>query len=141
MTVQCPHCSVELSAPPSEAGQVSSCTHCGGKFQLPMPTAHVPGTPEQSMRKEVADKKLAAGLCGILIGGFGVHKFILGYNHAGIIMLSVSLASTVAGFCLIIPLLVPVALQVIGLVEGIIYLTKSDDEFYRTYVAQKREWF
>ena len=140
MTVQCPHCSAQLSASPSAAGQVSSCTHCGGKFQLPVPTAQIPRTPEQSIRKEIADKKLAAGLCGILIGGFGVHKFILGYNNAGIIMLSVSLAGTFLGACLVIPLLIPVALQVIGLVEGILYLTKDDDEFYQTYVARKREW-
>lgn len=93
------------------------------------------------MRKEVADKKLAAGLCGILIGGFGVHKFILGYNNAGIIMLSLSLAGTFLGLCLVVPLLITVALQVIGLVEGILYLTKSDEEFYQTYVARKREWF
>jgi hypothetical protein len=29
----------------------------------------------------------------------------------------------------------------IGLIEGIIYLTKSDAEFYNTYVANKKEWF
>ena len=27
-----------------------------------------------------AEKKVAAGVCGILLGCFGVHKFILGYN-------------------------------------------------------------
>lgn len=141
MTVQCPHCSAQLSVSPSAAGQVSSCTQCGGKFQLPVPTAYAPHSPEQSTRKEVADKKLAAGLCGILIGGFGVHKFILGYNNAGIIMLAGSLVGTFLGACLIIPLVVPMALGVIGLVEGILYLTKSDEEFYRTYMARRREWF
>ncbi len=30
---------------------------------------------------------------------------------------------------------------VIGLVEGIIYLTKSDEEFYQTYMLGKKEWF
>jgi hypothetical protein len=30
---------------------------------------------------------------------------------------------------------------VIGLVEGIIYLTKSDEEFVRTYVQNKKGWF
>ena len=141
MTVQCPHCSAQLSASPSEAGQVSSCTHCGGKFQLPVPTAQIPRPPEQSIRKEIADKKLAAGLCGILIGGFGVHKFILGYNNAGIIMLSLSIAGMFLGICLVVPLLITVALQVIGLIEGILYLTKGDEEFYQTYMAQKKEWF
>ncbi len=32
-------------------------------------------------------------------------------------------------------------MHVIGLVEGIIYLTKSDDEFYETYVANQKTWF
>jgi hypothetical protein len=30
---------------------------------------------------------------------------------------------------------------VIGLIEGIIYLTKSDPEFYWTYVVGRKEWF
>jgi hypothetical protein len=32
-------------------------------------------------------------------------------------------------------------MSIIGLIEGIIYLTKSDAEFDATYVAAKREWF
>ena len=31
-----------------------------------------------------ADKKIAAGVCGILLGALGIHKFILGYNTQGI---------------------------------------------------------
>lgn len=93
-------------------------------------------------RSEVASKKLAAGLCGILLGGFGVHKFILGYNNAGIIMLVVTVASLLGG----IPtcgLTWPVTgvMSVIGLVEGIIYLTQSDDQFYETYMVGTKEWF
>src|ERR1700745_3825598 len=38
-----------------------------------------------------ASKKMAAGLCGILLGSLGVHKFILGYNTEGIIMLLITL--------------------------------------------------
>jgi hypothetical protein len=30
--------------------------------------------------------------------------------------------------------------HVIGLVEGIHKLTKTDDEFYRTYIVGKKEW-
>ncbi|NNC62181.1 MAG: hypothetical protein HKO11_07575, partial [Eudoraea sp.] len=29
----------------------------------------------------------------------------------------------------------------IGLIEGIIYLTKSDEEFYNTYQVGKKPWF
>src|ERR1017187_9093753 len=31
-----------------------------------------------------ASNKIPAGICGILLGGFGVHKFILGYTGAGL---------------------------------------------------------
>jgi hypothetical protein len=29
----------------------------------------------------------------------------------------------------------------IGLIEGIIYLTKSDEEFYQLYAVDKKGWF
>ena len=32
-------------------------------------------------------------------------------------------------------------MHIIGLIEGIIYLTKSDDEFVRLYVDGRKEWF
>jgi hypothetical protein len=33
------------------------------------------------------------------------------------------------------------AMHIIGLIEGIIYLTKSDEEFVRIYVDGRKEWF
>ena len=30
---------------------------------------------------------------------------------------------------------------IIGLIEGILYLTKSDEEFYKLYAVEKRGWF
>lgn len=82
------------------------------------------------------NKKLLAGLLGIFLGFLGIHKFILGYNTEGVIMLVISL---IGGFFICgIPTTV---VWLIGLVEGIIYLTKSDDEFYQTYQVGKRAWF
>lgn len=37
------------------------------------------------------NKKVVAGICGILLGGLGVHKFLLGYNTEGLIMLLVNI--------------------------------------------------
>jgi TM2 domain-containing membrane protein YozV len=88
-----------------------------------------------------ADKKIAAGICGILLGGLGVHKFILGYTAEGAIMLACSLAGMFFGMCLVFPIIAPVAFGVIGLVEGILYLTKSDEEFVATYITNKKGWF
>ncbi|MFZ9628339.1 MAG: TM2 domain-containing protein [Ilumatobacteraceae bacterium] len=80
----------------------------------------------------MSGKKLAAGICGILLGGLGIHKFVLGYTKEGLIMLLTGLLTCGIGTAV---------WSVIGLVEGIIYLTKSDDEFYRTYVAGRKGWF
>ena len=38
-----------------------------------------------------AEKKVAAGILGILLGGLGIHKFVLGYTGAGITMLLVTI--------------------------------------------------
>ena len=84
------------------------------------------------IKDERASKKIAAGICGILLGYFGVHKFILGYTGAGLIMLLVSVLTCFAA--------APV-MYIIGLIEGILYLTKSDEEFVRTYVEGRKEWF
>ncbi|MFN4270067.1 MAG: TM2 domain-containing protein [Thermosynechococcus sp.] len=81
---------------------------------------------------DISGKKLAAGICGILLGTLGIHKFVLGYNTEGLIMLLVSLLTC--------GLVAPV-MGIIGLIEDIIYLTKSDEEFYRTYIASKKGWF
>ena len=74
------------------------------------------------------NKRVLAGVLGILFGGLGVHKFILGYTQEGIIQLIIGVATCGIG-------------SVIGLIEGIIYLTKSDLEFYNTYQANKKAWF
>jgi TM2 domain-containing membrane protein YozV len=89
-----------------------------------------------------ASNKIPAGICGILLGGFGVHKFILGYSGAGGIMLAITLGSLFGGF-LTCGLTFPIygVMHIIGLVEGIIYLTKPDEEFVRTYVDGRKEWF
>ncbi len=74
-----------------------------------------------------SEKKLVAGILAILVGVFGIHKFYLGYTKAGILHLILGLACGIGG--------------VIGLIEGIIYLTKSDEEFDQIYVQNQKEWF
>ncbi len=82
--------------------------------------------------QEFAGKKIVAGVCGIVAGGLGIHKFVLGLTTPGIIMLCVTVLTCGAGLIVMGP---------IGLIEGIIYLTKSDEEFYQTYAVQKKGWF
>ena len=74
------------------------------------------------------NKKLIAGILAIVIGSLGIHKFVLGYTKEGIIQIVLTVVTCgLAG--------------IIGLIEGIIYLTKSDEEFYQTYQVGKKGWF
>ena len=91
--------------------------------------------PTQYNQEEAHSKKVAAGVVAIVssvfcVGWIGAHKFMLGYKNEGLISLLLSL------------LCIPMAIfNVIALIEGILYLTKSDEEFYQTYMAEKKGWF
>lgn len=81
--------------------------------------------------ENVTNTRLAAGICAIVAGSLGVHKFVLGMTTPGIVMLVVTLATCGLG---------GVVMHVIGIVEGVTYLLRSDDEFYQTYMVEKKEW-
>ena len=87
-----------------------------------------------------ASNKIAAGICGILLGCLGVHKFILGYTGAGLIMLLVSILAPIVT-CFTFGTVGPIVMAIIGIVEGIIYLCKTDEEFVRVYMDGRKEWF
>jgi TM2 domain-containing membrane protein YozV len=76
--------------------------------------------------------KLAAGLLGIFLGGLGAHKMALGYWKAAFIMLGLTVLS-----CGI--LYIPI--HIVGIVEAVIYLTRTDDDFRTIYVIGTKEWF
>jgi len=99
------------------------------------PSTALPPLPPPTINDR-ASKKITAGVFGILIGALGIHKFILGYTGAGVIMLLVSIVGgllTCGGSTGV--------MAIIGLIEGIVYLTKSDEEFVRIYVDGRKEWF
>lgn len=127
--IQCPNCQKTGEVPEGFVGTSVQCPTCGTAFVVAAPG---PFQPVPVRQYPGADKKIAAGICGILLGCFGVHKFILGFTTAGVIMLLGTLATCFVG---------GIVMSTIGLVEGIIYLTKSDAEFYQTYIVEKREWF
>ena len=147
LIVDCPFCGERLTFLPSQAGAAVSCPKCFGKFQVPLPTARNAagtgnfGPAESSEYRDFVNKKILVGVLGIVLGGLGIHKFVLGLNTAGVIMLSVWLIGMVTGICIVVPIFASMAMGVIGLVEGIIYLTKSDEDFYQTYAVEKKEWF
>ncbi len=73
--------------------------------------------------------KVTAGVLAILLGWLGIHKFYLGYAASGILLIIITLVT-----CGIVS-------SFIGLIEGILYLTKTDVEFHNTYVVNRKEWF
>ncbi|MDT0620838.1 TM2 domain-containing protein [Croceitalea vernalis] len=86
------------------------------------------------------NKKILAGILAIILGSLGVHKFILGYQKEGFILLGVTILGY-ATTCFVIGTFFFWIPGLIGLIEGIIYLTKSDEEFYNTYQVGKKPWF
>lgn len=100
------------------------------------PYGNTPYTPPSYAQPVVTKDHVAAGLLAIFLGVFGVHKFYLGYNTSGFIMLAV----TILGSIFTLGLAAGV-MWVIALIEGIIYLAKSQSEFDAIYVANKKEWF
>ena len=83
-------------------------------------------------KEEFVQKKVLAGVLAILLGSLGIHKFVLGMQKPGLIMLLVTILTCGFGGAVMAP---------IALVEGIIYLSKSDDDFYQTYGVDQKEWF
>lgn len=100
------------------------------------PYAQQPFTPPSYAHPVVTKDHVAAGLLAIFLGIFGVHKFYLGYNTAGFIMLAI----TILGSIFTIGVAAG-AMWIISIIEGIIYLAKSQSEFDAVYVANKKEWF
>lgn len=95
---------------------------------------------------EANSKKILAGVLGILLGAFGAHKFVLGLTGPAVGFLVTAIVCWVLtvftlGFAILLTGPVFTALAIVGLVEGILYLTKSDPDFYFTYIEGKKPWF
>jgi TM2 domain-containing membrane protein YozV len=83
----------------------------------------------------VSTNRVAAGVFGILLGWLGIHKFVLGYVGEGLIMLLVTLLTIRFGA------IGAVVMGVVGVIEGAIYLSKSDAEFHAVYEQGHKGWF
>ncbi|WP_123536640.1 TM2 domain-containing protein [Halosimplex salinum] len=101
-------------APPGE----KYCAECGSIINEKAEICPECGVRQPGMGSG-GDERLVTALLAILLGSFGAHKFYLGENKVGVIYLCF--------FWTGIP-------GIIGIIEGVIYLSKSDEEFRRQYL-------
>lgn len=97
----CPNCGAAVMP------GANACTSCGVLLTQPVPAG------EQK-------SKVAAGLLGIFLGGFGVHNFYLGNTSRGLIQVLVCIIGGIVTCGL-----AAAAMEIWGLVEGIMILTGS----------------
>lgn len=84
--------------------------------------------PTQQPSGQGQSKRVVAGILGIVLGGLGIHRFIIGDTTGGILRIVITVVTCGIG-------------NIIGLVEGIIYLTKTDEQFDQEYIINKKAWF
>ena len=127
--IACPQCGV---VPWKEN---KFCSNCGATTQPNQIMCVKCGSSLVQKGSGVYGKsRIAAGILGIVLGWLGIHKFYLGYTKEGLIMLLVSILGSFIKIG-------PFVMGIIGLIEGITYLVKSDEDFYATYVQGKKGWF
>ena len=73
---------------------------------------------------DVVSKKTLCGIMAIIFGGFGVQYYIIGKIGGGLVTLLLTMVT--CGLW-----------SILTLVQGILMLTMSDEEFYRKYVASQ----
>jgi TM2 domain-containing membrane protein YozV len=127
--IACPQCGV----PPLM--EKKFCHNCGAPTQANQILCVKCGVSLAKSAMGIGSKnRIVAGILGILLGSLGIHKFYLGYTKQGLIMLLVSILTSWTWIG-------PFIIWAIGLSEGIIYLVKSDEDYYATYVQGKKNWF
>jgi len=109
--INCPICDEDISA------RAKKCRHCGETLDAALRQAQMMRTPG-GVPYTRTKSKVAAGIFAILLGGIGVHKYYLGRIGQGIL------------YTLFFWTTIPAWL---GLIEGIIYLTMDDEQFWQKY--------
>ena len=130
----CRNCGKEL------IGTTDYCPKCGAKAGTAPVADNAQSSGRAQGKSSVGKNKIAAGLLGIFLGWLGIHKFYLGYKKEATIMLVISLVGIPLCFIIVGAFMISV-ISLIGFIEGIIYLTKSDAAFESLYVQGHKGWF
>ena len=120
----CTHCGVPV-------GQGTNyCGNCGSELQpgaaVCMACGFAANTTVKAVPMPGAKSKMAGGLLGIFLGGWGIHNFYLGYTGKAVAQLCISLGAIIlsaitCGFAFPLAFISPIW----GLVEGIMILCGS----------------
>lgn len=97
------------------APEAVQCARCGGVVpRAPSVPPSQPGyIPPYGYADYQLKSRIAAGLLGIFLGFFGVHRFYLGYTGIGVAQLLLTVATCGIGY--------PIS-HIWGLIEGIMIL-------------------
>ena len=110
--VVCTNCGVPVG------GGDRFCANCGSQVQPGQAACLTCGfaTAGGAAAMPGAKSKVAAGLLGIFLGGFGIHNFYLGYTGKGLAQLLITVLS--CGMLAVVS-------EIWGLIEGIMILCGS----------------
>jgi len=100
-------------ADPYGAGAPSAGAPYGGSPYGAAPQGGAGPAPVYGAPGQIGTSRLLAGLMGIFLGGFGVHRFLLGYTAIGVVQILVTIVTCGAG-------------HLWGLIEGIMILAKAE---------------
>lgn len=78
---------------------------------------------------------IAAGILAIFFGVLGIHKFYMGFANTGFLVLAITIIGSLLTFGT-----AALIMQLIAIVEGIVYLVKTQSQFEQDYVIGKRKW-
>lgn len=106
---------------PTPGADEQYCSSCGEVIKKEAEICPECGVRQSGPASASSKDRTTAGILALLLGGIGAHKFYLGETGMGIIYLCFSWT------------LIP---AIVAFIEGIIYLTKSDEEFQRKYVNE-----
>ncbi|MBR1931976.1 MAG: TM2 domain-containing protein [Lachnospiraceae bacterium] len=102
------------------------CHNCGKALQPGSGVCLSCGVPSTTVSASTANgeakSKIAAGLLGIFLGGFGIHNFYLGYTSKAITQLVLTIVGIVLS-CIVVGVFLVMGVSIWGLVEGIMILT------------------
>jgi TM2 domain-containing membrane protein YozV len=123
------------------------CHECGAIIRSRAVVCPKCGVEQPRQRDDYRDSdgagstRLTAAIFALLFGGLGVHKFYLGRTGTGLTMLLLTLGGIPLGFLTCgLGFILPGAMHLIALIEGIMYLSKTDEQFYNEYIVGGRSW-